>query len=149
MLIFGHTGLTAAGVRRVSPRRDLRLPLLLALLPDLIDKPLAFLVRGLVNGSTRNFGHSALGALAVLAALLWLRRGRGDAGLLWACYAGHLVLDRMWLRDNPVVLLWPLLGPFPPPATGGFLEARLVGYNLVGEAIGLALLLPMARRRFK
>lgn len=141
MLVFGHVGLTVAGVRAAAPERaDLRGPVALALLPDLVDKPLAFLLPALTAGSTRNFAHSALGAVAVLAVLRAVRGAKGDSALLWACLAGHLLLDRMWLRDNPLVLFWPFLGPFPAPAAGGFFEARLVGWNVAGEALGLALL---------
>jgi hypothetical protein len=144
MLPFGHLGLTVAGVEQADPQLDLRPPMLIALLPDLIDKPLYKLAPQLVNGSSRSFGHTALGAAAALAALWAWRKRKGEALLLWCCWLGHLLLDRMWFAHDPQVLFWPFLGPFPPPQEGGFIESRLGAYNLTGEALGLALLLYFA-----
>jgi hypothetical protein len=145
MFILGHVGITAAAVRAVDRETDLGLPMLFSILPDLIDKPLFLLAPALANGSTRNVGHSLAGAAAVLAILLALRPRIGRPALLWACYAGHLLLDRLWLVDGPVVFFWPLLGRFPhwSPKT-----PHLLAYNLAGEAIGLAFLLGLLRTRF-
>ncbi len=65
---------------------------------------------------------------------------------MWACYAGHLLLDRIWLLEGPIIFFWPLLGPFPrwssdPPRT-----PHLLMYNVAGEAIGLGIVLALARR---
>jgi hypothetical protein len=98
---------------------DLRLLLLGALLPDIIDKPLAFwLARDAVSYSTRSVGHSLAlnGVLLVAATTLLARSGR--AGLLAVALGsiGHLLLDGMW--DLPTILLWPFLGwQFPPGST--------------------------------
>lgn len=151
MYLLGHAGLTVASVDKLDhPRRvDLRLAGLLALLPDLVDKPIAVFAWDLVNGSTRNFGHSALGALGVLAVLLVFRERVGRPWLLWSCYAGHLLLDLMWTGRSPVVFCWPLLGPFPRPARESFLPEYLT-YYLLGEAAGaVALVLTVRRRVFK
>ena len=144
MYILGHVGLTAAAAHAVDRETDLRLPMLFSLLPDLIDKPLFLLLPELAHGSTRNLGHSLAGAAAVLAILLALRLRVGRPVLLWACYAGHLLLDRLWLVDGPVVFFWPLLGRFPhwSPRT-----PHLLAYNVAGEAIGLVLLLVLFRTR--
>lgn len=140
MFILGHLGFTAAGLRLAQPRASLRTGLAMALLPDLIDKPLAALLPALVNDNTRGFGHTLLGALVVLAALFALRRRLGPPLLLWACYLGHFLLDRMWIHDGPTILFWPFLGDFPPPV-GERLVARLMWrYNLAAEALGAALL---------
>jgi hypothetical protein len=147
MLFFGHVGCTVAGVRAVDPEADLRAPILLSILPDLVDKPVAFLLPHLVHGNTRNFGHTVLGALAVLAVLLACRRRLGNPLLLWACYAGHFILDRMWLVSGPAILLWPLRGGFPPRLWDTPGTPHLLLYNAAGEAIGLAVLLRLARRR--
>jgi hypothetical protein len=144
MFIFGHLGITAASARAADRETGLALPMLFSLLPDMIDKPIFLLLPALANGSTRNVAHSLAGAAAALAVLLALgRRGRlRRPWLLWACYAGHLALDRMWLVDGPIVLLWPFLGRFPrlSPKT-----PHLLLYNLAGEAIGLALLLALVK----
>jgi hypothetical protein len=146
MYLFGHIGLTTAAVRAVDRERDLRLPILLSILPDLIDKPIAFLLPALVNGNTRNFGHTLLGALVVLAFLLSRRRRLGASLLLWACYAGHLLLDRMWLGDGPIIFFWPLLGAFPRWSPYDPQTPHLIAYNVAGEALGLSIVLSLVWR---
>lgn len=146
MYIFGHIGLTVAAVRAVDRETDLRLPILLSILPDLIDKPTAVLLPALVNGSTRNFGHTLLGASAVLAVLFARRRRLGHPLLLWACYAGHFLLDRMWLNDEPAIVFWPLLGAFPHWTPTSPRTPHLMMYYIIGEALGLGIILTLARR---
>lgn len=145
MYILGHVGLTALGARLADERVDLRAAAALALLPDLIDKPFEALLPSLVNGNTRGFGHTLLGALVVLAALRAL--GARRPLLLWGCYVGHFALDLV----QPAVLLWPLLGDFPPPVSDIWTARRLWRYNLAGEgagaaALGLMLLWRLLRR---
>lgn len=142
MFILGHIGLTVAGARAVDRGVDLRWAALLAILPDILDKPIAVLAPALVHHNTRNIGHSFLGSLLVLAALWALRRRVKNPLLLWACYLGHFLLDRMWRSSYPLILFWPLLGALPPCAKGGF--GDLV-YNIGGELAGLALLAQRAR----
>lgn len=143
MYLFGHVGFTTAAVRR-DRGVDLRAALLMALLPDLIDKPVRLLWPALVSYNTRSFAHSLLGAAAALVVLLALRVGR--PWLLWACYLGHLLLDRMWLNDSPAILLWPLLGPLRRPTTDYTVDTALTVYNILSEIAGLALLIHIARR---
>ena len=145
MYILGHAGFTAAAARAVDREADLRLVVLLSLLPDILDKPTAVLLPALVNGNTRSFGHTLLGASAVLALLLAGHRRLGNPLLLWACYAGHLLLDRMWLGGDLTILCWPLLGAFPPWSPDGPGTPFLMPYNLAGEALGLGLMLRLAR----
>lgn len=147
MFVLGHVGLTLLGVRQFDRDLDPRGPALLAIAPDLIDKPIAWLAPGLVHHNTRGFGHTLLVALLLLATFAWARERLVRPWLLWCCYAGHFVLDRLWLWDNPAVLFWPLLGPFPAPQLTGFLSSRAFAYNLVGEAAGLAALAYLWRRR--
>lgn len=146
MYIFGHTGITAGAVRAVDRDADLRLPIALSILPDLIDKPIALLCPALVNGNTRNFAHTLLGTIVVLAVLLARPRRPGKTLLLWACYAGHLVLDRMWLTDGPIILFWPFLGSFPRRTRWTPKTPHLLAYDLAGEAAGLLILVGLARR---
>lgn len=146
MFLFGHIGPTVAAVRVNERVTDLRLPILLSILPDLIDKPIAVVLPALVNGSTRSFGHSLLGASVVLAVLIAQRRRLGNPLLLWACYVGHLVLDRMWLNDGPIILFWPLLGSFPQSSPDGPVTPHKMAYYLVGEVVGLGIVLGLAWR---
>jgi inner membrane protein len=138
VFVFGHVGLTLAAARAVDRDIDLRWAALLALGPDLLDKPLSRLIPEVVNHNTRGFGHTLLFSLLVLAAaLLWKRRLR-PALVLWGCYAGHFVLDGMWRNINPIILFWPALGGFPPVVHG----PRLSWYTAAmaaGELAGLAI----------
>ena len=146
MYILGHVGLTLAAARALDRDADLRWAAFLAVAPDLLDKPVARLAPSLVNHSTRAFGHTLLASAAVfLALLLWKRRPK-PALLLWGCYAGHFVLDAMWTGHNPPILLWPLLGGFPPPTRGQFFSGVML-WNVLGEAAGLALLVRLFRQR--
>lgn len=144
MYILGHIGVTVAVARAADRRVDLRLAALMSILPDLIDKPIALFAPLGVHHNTRSFGHTVLGSLIVLAALWVMRRGVKRPALLWACYAGHFLLDRMWLAAYPVILFWPLLGALPPRISGGFDDFV---YNALGEAAGAGLLIAMRRQR--
>ncbi len=97
-------------------RIDYRVILLGSLLPDIIDKPLAlWILPEVVNQSTRNFGHTLIfniGLLAIGLVLLELIRSYRPLSLGLASL-GHLLLDTMW--HSPSVLLWPSSGwSFPP-----------------------------------
>lgn len=142
MFILGHVGLTVAGARAAGRGVDLRWAALMAILPDLIDKPMALLAPALIHHNTRNAGHSFLGSLFVLAALWALRRRVKSPLLLWTCYLGHFLLDRMWQNSYPQILLWPLLGGLPSCAAGGSTDFV---YNVAGELIGLACLFAIIR----
>lgn len=145
MYVFGHVGLTVAAARAVDRDTDLRWAALLALAPDLLDKPGSLLWPALVHRNTRGLGHTFLFSLIVLAAILIWKRRPKTALVLWACYTGHFLLDSMWRSDNPVILLWPLLGHFPPPARGPLGGALGASY-ILGEIAGLAILVTLARR---
>lgn len=146
MYILGHAGLTAAAARAADRDIDLRVAALLALGPDILDKPLRHVLPGLTTHNSRSVGHTLLAwAVVALALAAWKRRP-GPGWLLWACFAGHAVLDRLWLGANPVVFLWPWLGPFPPPVREGPAFDAAFAYNLAGEAVGLLVVLWLMRR---
>lgn len=90
---------------------DFRLVMIGSIVPDILDKPLGFLIApDLLNNNLRTIGHSGLFALAfVLAGLAIHFMLRNPQVLIMAVSsAGHLILDQMWnIRDT---LLWPLLG---------------------------------------
>ena len=144
MFPLGHAGLALVAARRWGA--DPRWAALFALGPDLLDKPLSVLVPSLVSGNTRNFGHTALAAAVLLAALLAARGRLRGARLLWCCWAGHLVLDRMWLDPNPVIFYWPLRGAFPRPDRQGYTEHYLDPWYVGGELAGLLFLVFFVRR---
>lgn len=98
-----------ASIQRLG--MDFRLLFFGALLPDVIDKPLAFwLLPQAVSHSTRSVGHSLLFSALLLAAALAMLKLRRRAWLLPLALGsmGHLALDQMW--QSPVTLLWPFLG---------------------------------------
>jgi membrane-bound metal-dependent hydrolase YbcI (DUF457 family) len=137
--VFGHVGLTLAAARAVDRDVDLRWAALLAVGPDLLDKPGARLWPTFVNHNSRGFGHTMMFALLVFAALLVLKRPPRRALVLWGCYVGHFLLDSMWMRDNPVIFLWPMLGDFPAPVHAhGF--TWMFAWYMAGEIAGLAIL---------
>jgi inner membrane protein len=151
-LLFWHTGATVAIARYTfrDDRMDLRMLVLGALLPDLIDTPLGLVFYPHL-GTVRLFSHSLLLAGGVMIAVVLATR-RGRPRKLWMPIAIgmllHLLLDAMWL--DPETLWWPLLGwSFTPAAastTGSYLTAVLTDWRVwVGEAIGLGYLLYLAR----
>lgn len=115
-----------------------------ALLPDLIDKPLAWSLNILPNG--RSLGHSLLIALLVIAVLGWYFNGRHD-GLTMAVAVGwlsHLATDGV----QPLVtgewqylgyLGWPLIPALDYPERHGIL-AHFASLELT-PWLGLELLL--------
>jgi membrane-bound metal-dependent hydrolase YbcI (DUF457 family) len=148
MILLGHIGITAAAAHAADRDLDLRWPIVLSIGPDLIDKPMAALFPAVVNANSRGFAHTLLGALVVFALLLAFFRRPKRALLLWCCYLGHMLLDRMWLDENPIIFFWPLLGDIPVSKFGGEIVGPhlLTAYNLTGEAIGMCIILYMVRR---
>ena len=132
MLLAGHIGMTLAAAkyvpriigdvnRRFSPPRGAKTPtqpwterlddralIVGAMLPDIVDKPLAlFLAPALVGHSLRNYGHTLVFAVLVLAVavtLAALMKRQWPLTLALAS-AGHLVLDMMWFSHR--ILFWP------------------------------------------
>jgi membrane-bound metal-dependent hydrolase YbcI (DUF457 family) len=82
-----------------------------AVLPDLIDKPLGFIVLAGTVNSGRLWFHSILILAAVLVPGLIVWKYRGSPVLVAAALgiASHQFLDTMWRQ--PVIWFYPLLGP--------------------------------------
>jgi hypothetical protein len=110
MMPPGHIAATwgiAAVVQQHNPklaRLDYRLLALGALLPDIIDKPLAILV--FIDAPTSQLvAHSLLFNLALLiAALFWWR----VAVPYVLAFNAHLLADRMWHHTE--TFWWPIFG---------------------------------------
>lgn len=112
MLPSGHVEFTWATLNvlqrqlRLFEDADYRLVALAAVLPDLIDKPLATFVLTDAEAALL-YGHTAL-----LHGGVWLAAaatGRLERGLPYLlAFSGHLVADRMWSFSQ--TLLWPLRG---------------------------------------
>lgn len=123
-------------------RRVLPLCIVSAILPDLLDKPLALLFPGIL-GSGRTLGHSLLffGIVASLGLILWRYR-HTLLGLACAFVVfSHQILDAMW--TVPSTWFYPLMGPFTtviiPDYIGHYFWLEIS--NLSEWVFGCALLL--------
>lgn len=109
MLLLAHVGYTTGAVKiwqRLALRRplDYRLVVLMAILPDVIDRALyVFVIPGAEGG--RLFAHTLLFNLVLLAVLVAIRRDLWIYGVLPLV---HLLLDLE--ATSAERLLWPFLG---------------------------------------
>ena len=108
-MILGHIGSAGVAKQSVFRGQNFIFLSLMALGPDILDKPARFLLRF----PSRGLGHTLLAFLLilVLACLLAKPLKLGRATLLAGAvmWLSHLLAD--WL--DPVNLFWPLLGPIP------------------------------------
>lgn len=138
MLLFAHLGLTLVAARFLK-WIDPRFLSLGALLPDIVDKPVGLFIYGSM-GHGRIFAHTLLFVLVLILISLASRDPR--AASLSTGVLAHLFLDAVWL--SPAILLWPLLGPFPPADpmdTLSYIQMLLMGLKrpdvLIPECAGL------------
>jgi hypothetical protein len=109
LLLLAHVGYTTGAVnisQRFALRRplDYRLVVLMAILPDVIDRALyVFVIPGAEGG--RLFAHTLLFNLALLAVLVAIRRDLWIYGVLPLV---HLLLDLEGLAARQ--FFWPFLG---------------------------------------
>lgn len=105
MLPFGHVTGTWLVARAFSRRRlDYRALAVAAMLPDLLDKPLAMWVfKG--ARSSQLAAHSVI-SHALLLLITWKTWPRLRPYLLASL--GHLAADRMW--EHPPTFFWPCFG---------------------------------------
>ena len=115
MFIFAHVFCGAliglAFWHLTNDRRALPICILGAILPDLLDKPLAMLSPGIL-GSGRTIGHSLIffATIFVVGVLLWHYR-HTLLGIAFACAIfSHQILDMMW--TELVSWCYPFLGLF-------------------------------------
>lgn len=117
-IALGVTQICEAACDRLPSRRigaalrlvDYRFLALGAILPNLIDKPLAWLILTDLLEATRSIGHGLI-LSTVLLAVGYISNRRKRGNLLLSLAAGclsHLVLDGMW--GQPQTLLWPAFG---------------------------------------
>jgi len=152
MLPTGHVEWTWAGLNAIQRSTghfvdaDYRLIALVTVLPDLIDKPLAWFVFPDANAALF-FGHSLL-----LHGLVWFFAWATGHFRSWLVYllafSSHLLADRMWGFTQ--TLLWPLRGwgwhqwqhvSTPQEMLNAYLEIIVQEpILLVLEALGLLLL---------
>jgi membrane-bound metal-dependent hydrolase YbcI (DUF457 family) len=133
------------GLSALSKFLDIRILMIGALVPDIIDKPLGFL--GFGNG--RSITHTLLIFLIALFVGLYLYKNYKKTWLLAIVFGmlTHLILDSMWATSQ--TLLWPLYGwTFPVPDHRIGLGQINLWWNTlitnpsidISEAIGLLIL---------
>jgi hypothetical protein len=138
MLPLAHVGMVILISR--AARADTPSAVLGALTPDLLDKPLAWIIK--VTPSGRYFGHSLLCCL--LLSLMLVRFSSRRAGLGFGLgYLTHLAGD----IEGHVPLLMPFVA-YDHPRDDHF-DLRLLRRLLLREAMGLALIIFFASRSRK
>lgn len=97
-----------------------------AVIPDLIDKPLGYIIFAGSIGYGRIYAHTLLFlVLASLVGLLIFWRFRSPVVLAGAVgVASHQILDTMWLY--PKNWLYPILGPFRTGTVGHDLGSLII-----------------------
>ncbi|MDQ4077137.1 MAG: hypothetical protein M3220_12920 [Chloroflexota bacterium] len=111
MLPPSHVAYTVAALNEIQERTehfreaDYRLVALAAVMPDLIDKPLAWLYFYRKYKSAVLFAHTLLAHLAILLITLW----KAPQHLVYAlAFNGHAVADRLWFFLD--TWYWPFRG---------------------------------------
>ncbi|MCK5772700.1 MAG: metal-dependent hydrolase [Thermoplasmata archaeon] len=137
MFPLAHLGFTSL----LSSRNiDLKVLLLGAVLPDLIDKPLGHILLPGNNG--RIIAHTLLfSVLLLLIGLAWKSALPLSLGV-----SMHQLLDSIYL--SPESSLWPILGPFPSTDfhISSWLDSLTDPYIIVTELAGLAILIVVFTR---
>lgn len=152
-MLLWHVGAATAITRYTfrDERMDLRLLLLGAILPDLVDTPVGLAGFSAI-GSVRLVGHSLLFATITMTIVMLATR-RGRPRKKWMPLAVgvllHLFLDAMWA--DPETLWWPIFGwEFSPSGfdeLSSYISALLSSPVMwLGEALGFGYVVAMARR---
>lgn len=126
-----------------------------SLVPDIVDKPLAWHLNLLISG--RSLAHSLLTVvpIAVVVILLARRYDRGDWGVAIAVGAiSHVLVDALSVLWNPdssaAFLLWPILSVEPyadgPPTILGLLADSFRDPYFLSEFVLLAIAIVFWRR---
>ncbi len=96
-----------------------------SILPDIIDKPLGYIIFPEI-GDGRLIAHALLGLCIIGIIALLFQRDILVAGALAGGVVLHQILDEMW--KIPVNWLYPFLGPFPV-----FMQEGYFGWGLMRE----------------
>ncbi len=136
-------------LKSLAQHIDIRILLIGSLLPDIIDKPLGYLIFSETLANGRIFCHTFLFLFLVIAVGLYFHRKVKNNWLLVLSFGifTHLVFDQMWLA--PHTLFWPLYGwSFPPGDSnialfimGMLMELLSSPSTYISEIIGAIVLL--------
>jgi hypothetical protein len=136
MMPLGHLGIPMLPfLFQDDPRWDIRLLVIGALLPDIIDKPLGHIILSENNG--RIFAHTLLFSVSLLLIALAYRK-------LLPLSLGvsvHQLLDGIFL--DPEGALWPLFGGFESTEYRlvEWFDALLEPFTIAEELLGLSIIL--------
>lgn len=117
MIFLGHLGITTAAMKKCehlfsddNNKIDYRVVFLGSVLPDIIDKPIAFFILDSSKVSDRLFGHTLIFSiiLIILGYIYSTVNCNKNILILGVCSLIHLILDSMWLF--PRTLFYPLYG---------------------------------------
>lgn len=138
-----------SGFRLLAWHIDIRVLLIGSLLPDIIDKPLGYIILQKTISNGRVFCHSMLFLILIVLAGICIYQKRKKNWLLVLSFGifTHLIFDQMWLA--PHILLWPLYGWSFPQGNSDILlwiECMLIGLitspgTYIPEIIGALMLL--------
>ena len=163
MFVFGHIGITLGIAfvlfQLVLPKAGIKLKIsylfiaLGAILPDLMDKPIGWILLNESVANGRIFGHTLLFVLVlVMIGLFFKKHQTGIFCVAFGVFM-HLLEDQMW--EKPATLLYPLFGlSFPKGSIGDwhcyFLDMVIriytpaLSYSFVTEVIGITILICFA-----
>lgn len=163
MFIFGHLGITL-GISFVLfhvilPKAGIKLKIsylfiaLGAILPDLLDKPIGWILLNESVANGRLFGHTLLFAGIIALVGFHVKEHRTELFCVAFGVFMHLLEDLMW--ETPTTLLYPLFGfGFPQGSIGDwhgyFLDMVIriytpaFSYAFVTEVIGITILIGFA-----
>lgn len=117
ILLFEETGFiqrffntTSTWLSTLTRNIDIRILLIGALLPDIIDKPLGILFFREEISNGRIYSHTLLFLIIITLVGVYLYRNRRKTWLLALSFGTftHFILDQMW--RNSQTLFWPFLG---------------------------------------
>jgi len=154
MLIFCHLCIGAIlGLhlsRATGDSRMMTLATLGSILPDLVDKPMGYLVYGDILGHGRFYLHTLLVLLllAFLGALMVHLNRSNLVAVVAGLFGLHQVMDLMWL--TPITWFYPFLGALTtevPVDLGGWLFALEVGSISEWVFLGVLALVILSIRR--
>jgi inner membrane protein len=102
--------LEESGFGLLAKHMDIRVLLIGSLLPDIIDKPLGYIILRETVSYGRIFCHSMLFLMIIVFVGIYLCQKYKKNWLLVISFGifTHLIFDQMWFA--PHILLWPLYG---------------------------------------
>ena len=143
----GEADPPSSNIQRAIGFIDYRMVLIGSLLPDIIDKPLWWLLgKTRLDWAGRGYAHTFLFnfILFIGGLVLAFRRKKNWLLIIASCSFLHLVFDQIWLM--PTTLWWPFAGAIKPEETAGWFSGMWEGllsnpYIYISETLGFLITL--------